>query len=106
MKKIILILITSIFVGVSGFILFALNQGAATQFQQTFDSFGVAPPQVASLLFSNIEYWWLLLSVIAVLSFLLVIFGKLKTSIVISFASIASLVAVVYGPIIKMGNVI
>ncbi len=106
MKKIILTLIATTLVCVNGYILYALSHGAAIQFQKTFDSFGVTPPKLTSILFSNIEYWWLLLTFIGLLSFVPTIFGKLKTSIAISTAFIASLIAVVYGPMIQMSSVI
>lgn len=106
MKKNIFILIAIVLVGINGFILYELSHGAAVAFQQTFDGFGVTPPQLTSTLFSSIEYWWLMLSIIAILSFLPVFFGWLKTSMAVSLAFIVALVAVVYGPIIQMGNAI
>jgi len=105
----ILLLFVSVIVLLCGGWLYILSSGAAEQYQQTFNSFGVTPPQITTVLFSSLSNWWAILLAIAVISYIPLLASKDKwqyTSVLTSLACLLTLVGVVYVPILTMGSII
>ena len=109
LKEKVLYIIVTIIVLLCGALLYALNAGAAAEFQQLYDAFGVNPPKVTTLLFDSLNYWWAIMATIALFSYvpLLILKGTWQyLSILNSVLSLVVLVGVVYAPTFKLGALV
>jgi len=104
-KVIISIIFTTIMVALSGGFLYILNNGAAKQFQSFNKGFEVGNLLTEGL-YASLNNWPIILIVIAIISYLPLVWKKRIWSGVISLVCFLSLVAIVYSPILKSGNVI
>lgn len=89
--------------------LYKLSNGTAVEFQKLFDGFGVTPLEITTWLFASIDYWWAIMLLIILISYLplYVLKGKWQyLSIVTASFSLISLVGIVYANIFTMGKVV
>lgn len=102
---IISVLFTTIMVSLSGAFLYILNNGAAAQFKNFNKGFDVGN-SIVDTLYASLENWAIILIIIAVISYLPLFWKKRLLSSTISLICFLCLVAIVYSPILKSGNVI
>lgn len=104
-----LLLCVTFAVLLSGGWLYMLSAGAAAAFQQTYNGFGIVPPEITVYLFSILNYWWAILLCVALASYLpfIILKGKWQyAALLTSFACLLILVSIVYLPILTMGSVV
>mgnify|MGYP006219280683 CR=1 FL=1 len=102
---IISVFFSTIMVSLSGAFLYVLNNGAAVQFKSFNKGFDVGN-SIVDTLYASLENWAIILVMIAVVSYLPLFWNKRLLSSTISLICFLSLVAIVYSPILKSGNVI
>ena len=96
MKKVFYMSCSVRMLGFSGFILFALSTDERKIFLKTIEQINGEAPYVTSLLFSVIEYWWALFTVLAALALVPMIYKKFKTSLLFSFIGLFSVFFAAY----------
>ncbi|RBP48874.1 hypothetical protein [Arenicella xantha] len=108
MKTMLLFIATTIILTFCGLLLYALDNGGAGQFQQTYSSFGATPPAISNWLFESAQYWWLGLQFCMAVGYApLFLRGKYQyLSLVTSLICLVFLIGFIYGPMITMGNAI
>ena len=109
MKFKILFCVVTIFSFLSSAWLFILNDGAAIQYMQIFNEFGVTVPVITKSLFTSLQYWWVISAAIVFINyfFLFSLKGKWQYfSIFLSLLCFLILVGIVYAPIYDMGSVV
>ncbi|WP_455203687.1 hypothetical protein [Kaarinaea lacus] len=99
------IIFTTVMVSLSGTFLYILKNGAAKQFQSFNKGFAVGNP-LTEVLYASLNNWIIILIAIAIVSYLPLFWKKRLWSCVISVICFLCLVAIVYSPILKSGNVI
>lgn len=109
MKKIVLGFFTLIFVAFSGAWLKYLSENGKAAFNDIYNGFSVSLPTATKILLENIEYWYVLLAVIVIISFLPLFASKGKWQYLclpISILSIVALVGIVYIPGLLSNSII